>query len=329
MIVAVPENAVLVVPDATDATWAKIRFGPGGWDRLAPVLPKIGDEPVLVVIYNAIRDAVRSADLDPAAALELIGNGIPAVRAELILSSVLTFAADQLAGAYCPVAERPARLARVRDLASRLLATAEAGSDRQLTAFRLLVRCHDDADRLRGWADGQELPDGLALDPDLHWELVRRLAVVAPDPRSIDEALDRDRSSAGRVQAARAHAALGTAEAKAAAWERLMHPSNLSAYELYATGEGFFNPAQAELTAPYVARFFTEIGATAEFRSGWSLGEVAVKAYPWSATSEQTLGLAEQALATDLAAPIRRSLVDATDQLRRAVVALRTYPGCG
>ena len=61
----VPDSAVLVVPDATDATWAKIRFGPGGWDRLAAVLPKIGDEPVLVVIYNAIRDAVRSADLAP------------------------------------------------------------------------------------------------------------------------------------------------------------------------------------------------------------------------------------------------------------------------
>ena len=198
---------------------------PGGWDRLAPVLPMINDEPVLVVIYNAIRDAVRSADLDPAAALDLISNGIPTVRAELIVSSVLKFAADQLAGAYCTVAERPARLARVRDLAGRLLATAEAGSDRQLTAFRLLVRCHDDADRLRGWADGQELPDGLRLDPDLYWELVRRLAVVAPDPRTIDAALDRDRSSAGRVQAARAQAALGTAEAKAAAWERLMHPS--------------------------------------------------------------------------------------------------------
>ena len=157
--------------------------------------------------------------------------------------------------------------------------------------------------------------------------MVRRLAVVAPDPRSIDAALDRDRSSAGRVQAARARAALGTAEAKAAAWELLMRPSELSAYELYATGEGFFDPAQTDLTAPYVARFFTEIGATAEFRSGWSLGEVAAKAYPWSATSAETLALADRALATDLAAPIRRALVDATDQLRRAVTSLRTYPG--
>ena len=55
----VPGSAVLVVPDATDATWAKIRFGPDGWARVAPVLPSITDEPVLVVIYNAIRDAVR------------------------------------------------------------------------------------------------------------------------------------------------------------------------------------------------------------------------------------------------------------------------------
>ena len=59
-----PADSALVVPDVTDATWAKIRFGPDGWDGWLPVLPMITDEPVLVVIYNAIRDAVRSADLD-------------------------------------------------------------------------------------------------------------------------------------------------------------------------------------------------------------------------------------------------------------------------
>ena len=314
MVVTVPDSAALVVPDATDAAWAKIRFGPGGWDRLAAVLPRIGDEPVLVVIYNAIRDAVRSADLDPATALDLINDGIPAVRAELIVSSVLTFAADQLAGAYCPVAERSSRLVRVRDLAGRLLAAAEPGSDRQLTAFRLAVRCHDDADRLRAWADEQELPDGLRLDPDLHWELVRRLAVVAPDPRTIDAALGRDPSSAGRVQAARAQAALGTAQAKAAAWGRLSAVRISARTSCMQHGEGFFDPAQADLTEPYVARFFTEIGATAESRSGWSLGEVAARPTPGRPRrSRRWTG--RTGFATGLAPPIRRALVDATDQL--------------
>ena len=71
------------------------------------------------------------------------------------MTSVLRFAADQLAGAYCPVAGR----ARpgwpgCGTWQAGCWRGAEPGSDRQLTAFRLLVRCDDDADRLRGWAEG-------------------------------------------------------------------------------------------------------------------------------------------------------------------------------
>ena len=77
-----------------------------------------------------------------------------------IATSVLRFATDQLAGAYCPVPERPARLARVRDVTTKLLAGAEPGSDRQLTAFRLLVRCEDDAGLLRAWLEGRSTAGG-------------------------------------------------------------------------------------------------------------------------------------------------------------------------
>lgn len=67
---------------------------------------------------------------------------------------------------------------------------------------------------------------------------------------------DLDRSAVGRVHRARALAGLPDPGAKAVAFALVMHPSELSAYEVYATAEGFFRPEQQELTAPYVDRYF-------------------------------------------------------------------------
>ena len=321
----VPPDSGLLVPDGTDATWAKIRFGPDGWTRLTAVLPRITDEPVLVVVANAIRDAVRDSELAPTAALDLILATVPGVADETIVDALLRFAADQLAGPYAPVAERPARLARVAQTAEALLRAAAPGSDRQLAAFRQVVRCASDPVLLRDWFDGRGLPPEMVLDPELGWHIVQRLAAIDPDPRPIETALTRDPSAAGRVSAARARATLGRPETKEQAWAWLMQPSELSAYELYAVAEGFFPAGQAELTQQYAGRYFAEIGGTAEFRTGWALGEVAVKAYPWTAATLQTVRLADAALAGRLPSPVRRALLDGTDRLRRAVRSLERF----
>jgi aminopeptidase N len=322
---SVPPESRLLVPDGTDATWAKIRFGPDGWRRLAAVLPSIADEPVLVVISNAIRDAVRDAELAPSAALHLILAGMAGVAAETVVDAMFRFAVDQLAGPYAPVAERAVRMAQVARAAENLLRGAPPGSDRQLLAFRLLVRCTSDQVLLRRWLDNQGMPPGMALDPELSWQIVQRLSALDPDPSPIETALARDPTAAARVSAARARATLGRPETKEQAWTRLMQPSELSAYELYAVAEGFFEAGQTELTKEYVSRYFAEIGATARFRSGWALGEIAARAYPWTAATPDTLRMAEAALAGNLPGPVRRALLDGTDRLRRAVRSLQYF----
>jgi aminopeptidase N len=118
---------------------------------------------------------------------------------------------------------------------------------------------------------------------------------------------------------------LPNGDAKEAAWSLLMRPSAASAHELYATGEGLFPPNQSELLTPFVPRYFAEIASTAQFRSGWPLGEVAARAYPWTAVTPDTLQLAEQTLAGELATALRRALVDGTDRIRRAVRSLTTF----
>jgi aminopeptidase N len=141
----------------------------------------------------------------------------------------------------------------------------------------------------------------------------------------LDDALAKDTSASGQVHAARARARRPDPAAKEAAWRLIVEPSSAGAYELYATGDGFWVAEQTELTAPYVARYFAEIGSTAAFREGWALGQVATQAFPRTAATPESLELAEAALGTDLAAQVRRAVTDGTDRLRRAVSSLRRW----
>ncbi|HEX8094627.1 aminopeptidase N [Jatrophihabitans sp.] len=322
----------LVVADSADDSWAKIRFGTAGWQPVADLLPRITAAPTRVVLYNAVRDAVRDADLDPAQALDMVLAAVAVEPVELVASELLKFATDELAANYAKPADRPGRRARVAGLAHRLLAVAEAGGDLQLEAARAGIRASDDAGWLRAWWTGEQVPAGLVIDAELRWALVARLAALGElRDADIDAELARDESTSGVVHAARARALRPDPAAKQAAWALLTEPSQRPAYELYASAESFFEPSQSELTAGYLPRFFEEMPATARHRHGWALGSVIFRAFPVSAASADVLRLAEDALAGSKAAhlepPVRRAFVDGTDALRRAVRSLQRYGG--
>ncbi|GAA2110693.1 aminopeptidase N [Microlunatus panaciterrae] len=324
--IALPAPAYVVVPDAGDETWAKIRFGAEGWSRVGPLLPGIADDATRVVVYNSIRDGVRNAELAPAEALQIILESVPSEPHDIVVRDLLTFAQTELAGPYCPPAIRASRRRAVHQTAREILDGSGPGSDRQLAAFRIAVRSSDDPQLLRDWLASRQLPPKLSLDPELTWSLVSRLSLLTGEEALIDEALRADPSAAAHTHAARARASLPTEQAKAAAFELLMRPSEASAYTVYATARGFFEPSQSDLTAPYVDRYFAEIVDTAKFRTGWALGRAALLSFPFSAADESTLKLAEETLRNDdLAAPLRRSLVDGTDELRRAVTSLLKF----
>jgi aminopeptidase N len=278
-----------------------------------------------VVILNGVRDAVRDGDLDPLAALEAVCAAVLTEPSEVVLRSVLRSAQDEWVAVFTRAERRSDRTRDVNAAAERILASAEPGSDRQLAALRIAVHSSDDAAKLSRWWEGR-LPSGVAADPELTWALVQRMSELSADVGVLDKALAQDPSASARVHAARARAALPTTATKEAAWELLMQPSAASAYEVYATAEGFFQPTQTALTTPFVPMFFAQIVDTAQFRTGWSLGRTAKLAYPLSHTSAETLELAERTL-RDRAMPeaIRRALVDQTDQLRRAVVSQERF----
>ncbi|MFX4272565.1 aminopeptidase N [Propionibacteriaceae bacterium Y1685] len=311
-----------LVPDAGDQTWARIT--PSDWSA-APPLGTIADPATRVVLHNALRDGVRNADLSPNTALQTILTAVESEPDDQLLRSVLVFASEHLAGPYCRPADRAARRSMISSVVDRLLAEAEPGSDRQLVAFRLAAAGCDDADRLRRWLAGTEVPTGLELDHELMWAVTVRLVSLTGEEAAIEQALAKDPSTSAAMHAARARASIPTAQAKDRAFALLMQPSTASAYEIYATAAGFFRPEQYEVTEPYVARYFADIDRTRDFRTGWALGRVALDAFPMNWPDRRTLELAEQTLATELHPAVRRSVSDGTDQLRRAVRSLDAF----
>ena len=168
------ETLRLGVADSGDDSWAKIRFGTAGWQAVGELLPRIEAAPARVVLYNAIRDAVRDAELDSEQALDMVLAGIAREPVELVVGELLQFATETLAGCFAGPADRPGRRARIAGLAHELLAAAAPGSDAQLEAARAGIRASDDAGWLGAWWAGDQLPSGLVIDAELRWALVTR-----------------------------------------------------------------------------------------------------------------------------------------------------------
>ena len=316
-----PAGQLLLVND-DDLSYAKLRLA-GSGDPLT-VLPRLADPQARALVWGAAWDACRDAELPASRLVELAAAALPHETHLPLYETMFATVCDQVVDRYLPPVRRPLALATMAGVARQVLSAAEPGSAWQLAGARGLIRCAgaEDVDWLREWLAGQ-VPDGLALDPDLRWLIVGRLAALGAAAEELIAAEEaRDPSARGQQQALWCRAARPEPEAKAEAWRLITTDRTLSNRLLTAAAEGFWQPGQAELTAPYVARYFDEIGATAEWRSEQLLEAVTRAAYPRYVVSETTVATATAALATEGLHPVvRREIVDATDDLRRALAA--------
>jgi aminopeptidase N len=312
----------LIVPDADDDTWAKIRLDATSLANLPAVLPKVADGTTRAVIWNSIRDATAYAEFDPRQALELFVTAIQHEDSDIAVGSLVRWLEDRVLGGYLPYDESRAAVA---DALSNKLATAEPGSSLQLATVRGLIAAADDAALLQAWLGGSQVPDGLEVDAELRWALVLRLVRLNVfGAAEIDAELARDTSTEGVIHAARCRSALP--DGKEAAWTRIMTDPTIGVKELLAAAEGFWHPGQAAATAPYVERFFTDIHRTAEIRSGMVVSLTVSRIAPRYAIDADLIPRAEAMIADETVAPgIRRQTANFLDDLRKAVAVRRTF----
>ncbi|MGW7684323.1 aminopeptidase N [Kribbella sp. NPDC054772] len=313
----------VVVPDAGDDTWAKVRLDPMSLSNLPDVLPKISDGTTRAVVWNSVRDSVADAELDPRRALELFAAALPHEVSDVAVGSLVQWLENRVLGRYLDYDEYRAPAA---DALRGKLSVTTPGSSLQLVTARGLIATSDDADLLTSWLNSAA-PEGLEIDADLRWAIVLRLVRLnAFGAGEIDAELARDRSTEGVNQAARCRAALP--DGKEAAWTRIMTDPSIGVKELLAAAEGFWHPGQATITAPYARRFFTDIPHTGEIRAGMVLGLTAHRMAPRFAIEQELVAPAEALIADEsVVSGIRRQTADYLDDLRRALVVRRTFSG--
>jgi aminopeptidase N len=315
-----------------DLTYAKIRFDPASAAALPTVLPKLTDPLARALVWSAVADAARDAEVPMRTFVDLFVAGLPAETEQTVVNDLLRFATVRPPDGYYPLSGSVSRFTPAENLEqaeARIAAACLEASSRSAPGSGLQLLAAggyatsaglEDVRRLRDWLAGR-VPPGLELDAELRWTVLARLCALGEaGPAEIEAEVARDRTASGVQWAGRCRAALPDDAAKAEAWRILLHDTELSNRQVIAAGDGFWQSRQVELTRPYVSRFFDEAPAMAARRTPALVKRATEVAYPRHVVEPETAALADAMLAReDLAIGLRRVVVDLTDELRRAV----------
>ena len=315
---------VLLVNDE-DLTYAKLRLDQRSMATVVSHVSGLDSSLARALVWAAAWDMVRDAELATRDYVALIRAGLPAETDINLVTATLRQVQAAL-NQYADPAWAPTGRELLADTARAALARAEPGSGFQLAwarAFASTGRSEADLAMLAGWLDDAGVPDGLAIDTELRWSLLSALvAAGAAGPERIDAELDRDRTASGERAAAQAHALIPTAESKAETWRRLTGPATLPNWLQRALLLGFHHPAQVELTAPYVPRYFEIVGEIWETHDSEPAQEFVEFAYPTYHVSEDTVAATDAWLAVEgQPAPLRRLVAEGRDSVVRALKA--------
>ncbi|MFI9392114.1 aminopeptidase N [Streptomyces bauhiniae] len=329
---AVPEltgvrRPAVVLLNDDDLSYAKVRLDE---ESLAVVTEHLGDFAESLpraLSWASAWDMTRDGELATRDYLSLVLSGI-GKESDIGVVQSLHRQAKLAIDLYADPAARETLLTRWTEATLAHLRTAEPGSDHQLAwarAFAATARTPEQLDLLEALLDGSQTVEGLAVDTELRWAFVERLAAVGRfDEAEIAAEYERDRTAAGERHAATARAARPTAEAKAEAWASVVESDKLPNAVQEAVIIGFVQTDQRELLAPYTDRYFDSVKSAWDSRSHEMAQQIAVGLYPSVQVSEETLRKTDAWLtATEPTPALRRLISESRAGVERALKAQR------
>ena len=322
--------AVILLND-DDLSYAKVRLDE---QSLAFVTEHLGDfESSLprALCWASAWDMTRDAELAARDYLSLVLSGI-GKESDIGVVQSLQRQVKLAIDLYADPAAREALLARWTDATLAHLRAAAPGSDHQLAwarAFAATARTPEQLDVLDALLDGSQTIEGLAVDTELRWAFVQRLAAVGRfDEAEIAGEYERDRTAAGERHATTARAARPTAEAKAEAWASVVDSDKLPNAVQEAVIGGFVQTDQREVLAPYAERYFEVVKDIWDSRSHEMAQQIAVGLYPTVQVSQETLDRTDAWLTSaEPTAALRRLVSESRAGVERALRALREDAG--
>ncbi|BDM67267.1 aminopeptidase N [Streptomyces nigrescens] len=316
--------AVVLLND-DDLSYAKVRLDEESLKVVTEHLGDFTESLPRALSWASAWDMTRDGELATRDYLSLVLSGI-GKESDIGVVQSLHRQVKLALDLYAAPEWRETGLAAWTEAALTHLRAAEPGSDHQLAwarAFAAAARTDEQLALLQGLLDGSEEIAGLAVDTELRWSLVHRLAATGrADEKAIAAELERDRTSAGEQHAATARAARPTAEAKAEAWASVVESDKLPNAVQEAVIGGFVQTDQRELLAPYTMKYFAAVKEIWEARSHEMAQQIAVGLYPSLHVSQETLDATDAWLdAADPSPALRRLVTESRAGIERALKA--------
>ena len=320
------KRPALILVNDDDLTYAKIRLDDVSLDTATKEIASIESSLSRALIWGAVWDMVRDGEVGTGKYLDLVLAGLAAETDIGLVQQVLM----QCRSAIDVYADRKNRIpynTKFADGLQSLLAKSENGSDRQLAlvrSFSAVAITDLQINRVAEILDGKEKIQGLNIDTDLRWTLLRRLVVMGKrDLAAIEEELKRDDTAMGREHAAGAKAAIPTLEAKQIAWTLVTTNESLPNSEIHAALAGLSYIDHAEIMKNFIDKYFESVATLWNSRTHEIGQSLVTGLFPSSNITQEVIEKSDKFLAEnkDLAVGARRIIIEQRDALARALRA--------
>jgi aminopeptidase N len=321
----IPE--LLLVNDY-DLTYSKIRLDKRSLATVVQHLGDLDDSLGRTLCWTACWDMARDAEMPARDYLRLVIGNIDRETKVGVVQSLLAQASAAI-NVYGDPANRPAAMQSFAGAALQGTREAGAGSDHQLAWARAFISAAHDDEHLgivRGLLQGDNPFEGLVVDTELRWHIIRSLASAgAADENLIESEEKSDSTDRGSRHAAAARAARPTREAKEEAWRIVVEQHSLPLAMVDEIMGGFQQYGQEELLEPFSERYFEALPAVWETKDLPDALAFARRMYPQLVNTQETVDRTDRYLSRDaVPAPIRRLLLEGKDGVLRALRARAT-----
>ena len=252
----------LVFPNHGDHAYAKVDLDDMTLGYVREHLERIDDPLLRQLVWLSLWEMVRDRRLKSTDFLGIVREKL-VLEHDPELTAAVIQRDDVVRSSYVPWDQRVTESARSFDAAWAALHRASPG-DPQIVWARAAIGAVYGPEQLRkvvALADGTETVEGLTIDQEMRWTLATKAVAygLADGEARIAAERERDPSDRGQRAVIRAEASRPTAEAKAAAWEKI-HGEGYGSFHLTREAiRGFLWPQQRELVEPYADRFFEQV----------------------------------------------------------------------
>ncbi|MFZ9875787.1 MAG: aminopeptidase N [Candidatus Nanopelagicales bacterium] len=316
----------LLLINDDDLTYAKIRLDSHSLNTATKEIASIESSLSRALIWGAVWDMVRDAEVGTGKYLDLVLAGIEKETDIGLVQQVLM----QCRSAIDVFADRKNRKNYNIKLATgleKLISQAKPGSDRQLAllrTFSAVATTEEQINKVAQILDGIEKIEGLVVDTDLRWALLRRLVVVGKrGEKEIDEELKKDDTVMGREHAAGAKAAMPSLDAKQKAWEQVINNENLTNSELHSILAGISYMDHEEVLKNFVDKYFDSVSSLWNARTHEIGQSLVTGLFPSTNINQDVIKKCDEFLEKnkELAVGARRIIIEQRDSLARALKA--------